>query len=130
MKLTRVYATRLWVMSLVGSCLFNIVMITALSTVVLSRRNDLAVWISLATLVTVSAASVGKAWLRLNAVRLVLPQYGPQLRRQFWTQNTLWVLSPALFFYNSIAALLSRRMTWRGITYELKSPIETVIIDD
>jgi hypothetical protein len=74
--------------------------------------------------------STGKAWLRLNAVRLVLTDHKTALQRQFWTQNTLWLLSPALFFYNSVAALLSRRMTWRGITYELKSPRETVIIRD
>jgi hypothetical protein len=33
-----------------------------------------------------------------------------------------------LHLYNALAALFSRRITWRGITYELKSPTETVII--
>ena len=30
---------------------------------------------------------------------------------------------------NALAALFSRRIEWRGITYELKSPHETVIIE-
>jgi ceramide glucosyltransferase len=130
MQLTRVYATPLWLMSFVGSAIFNMVMIAAFLITLLARQNDLAVWISLGVLMIVTFASVGKARLRLDAVRLALPEYEPQLKRQFWTQNTLWLLSPALFFYNSAAALLSRRMTWRGITYELKSPRETVIIKD
>jgi len=128
MKITRVYAPPLWMMSLFGTGLFNIVMIAAFLIVVLSRQNDPAVWISLATLAVVAFFSIGKAWLRLNAVRLVLTDHKREFDGQLWTQNTLWLLSPALFFYNSIAALLSRRMTWRGITYELKSPRETVII--
>ncbi|MGE3467899.1 MAG: hypothetical protein AB7J13_13325, partial [Pyrinomonadaceae bacterium] len=83
---------------------------------------------ALATLVLVTVFSVGKFWLRLNAVRLILTHYDDELRRQYWTQCTLWLLSPAIFLYNSAAALVSRRLTWRGITYELKSPTETVII--
>ena len=128
MKITRVYATSLWLMSFVGSALFNAVMLAALLIVIFSRTNSLPVWISLAVLFLVTIFSVGKSWLRLAAVKLVLPEYKAELKRQFWTQNTLWILSPALFFFNSVTALLSRRMTWRGIRYELKSPSETVII--
>ena len=128
MKITRVYATPLWIVSLIGTTIFNSVLIAALLIVILSRTNDLAVWVSLATLILVTVFSTGKAWLRLNAVRLVLPQHETALKRQFWTQNTLWLIAPSLFLYNSLAAWASRRMIWRGITYELKSPTETVII--
>ena len=85
-------------------------------------------FVAAATIVLVTVFSIGKSHLRLKAVRLVLTEYGPELKRQFWTQNTFWLLSPALFLYNSIAALLSRRMTWRGIRYELVSPTETRLI--
>ena len=130
MKITRVYAPRLWILSFFGSGLFNFVMLTAFILAAASRTNGTAVWLSLATIVLVSVFSIGKSWLRLKAVRLVLTDYEPELRRQFWTQNSLWLLSPALFFYNSFAALLSRRMNWRGTKYELKSAHETVIIAD
>jgi hypothetical protein len=52
------------------------------------------------------------------------------VKKQFFPQNVLWLLTPALFFYNSAAALLSRKMTWRGITYKLISREKTVIIGD
>ena len=46
-------------------------------------------------------------------------------------QNLTLLLSryhAVLYLYNALAAALSRRITWRGITYELKSPTETVIL--
>lgn len=128
MKITRVYATKLWAMSLVGSAVFNAVLISALLIVIFRDTNDLAVAVSLLTIALVTIFSVGKAFLRLKAVRLVLTQHDRLLKRQSWTQLTLWSLSPILYLYNSAAALLSRRVIWRGITYELKSRDETVII--
>lgn len=130
MKITRVYAQNLWIMSLVGSGLFNAVMIAAFLIAILSSQNGVAVLASIATLALVAMFSIGKSWLRLKAVRLVLTNYETYLKRQAWTQNTFWLMAPAIFFYNSLAALFSRRLTWRGITYELKSPTETVIIAD
>lgn len=130
MKITRVYAANLWKLSFLGSGLFNAVMIAAFLIVVLNRRNGgLEVPVAILTLVIVSLFSIDKAWLRFKAVRLALPQYEKELREQAFAQLTLWLLTPAVFFYNSFAALMSRRMTWRGITYELLSPGETRIID-
>jgi len=43
-------------------------------------------------------------------------------------QVTLWPLASLLYLYDALAAAFSRRIEWRGITYELKSPTETVII--
>lgn len=130
MKITRVYAPHLWIMSFVGSGLFNGVLIAAFLIVLISRANSFDVWFSIAVILLVVLFSVGKSWLRLRAVALVLTDHAADLRRQFWPQNTLWLLIPAVFFYNSVAAWLSRRMTWRGTRYELKSPNETVIITD
>lgn len=130
MKITRVYAPNLWLLSFVGSGLFNAVMMASILIVALSRRNDLSVLAAITTLVLVTAFSVGKAYLRLKAVRLVLTQWDAELRRQTFAQLTLFLLAPLIFFYNSFAAWLSRRMIWRGTTYELKSHRETVIIAD
>jgi ceramide glucosyltransferase len=124
MKITRVYGTKFWVMSFIGSGLFNSVMLASFLLVIFSNYF----WFPLITILLVSTFSIGKSWLRLNAVRLVLKDYEPQLNKQFWTQNTLWLITPPLFFYNCVCALLSRKIVWRGIKYELKSRGETVII--
>ncbi len=125
MKITRVYGTKFWIMSLVGSGLFNGVMLASFLLIIFGA----SFWFPLMTILLVSIFSIGKSWLRLNAVRLVLTDYKRELNRQFWTQNTLWILTPLLFFYNSVCALISRKIIWRGIRYELKSPTETVIIN-
>ncbi len=129
MKITRVYMTKLWVMSMIGSAVFIGVMITAFLITIFSN-DPIAVYISIATLVLVSALSIGKSWLRLEAVTSVLPDYASELKLQLWPHVTLWLLTPSLFLHNSLAAAFSRRLKWRGITYELKSPTETVIISN
>ncbi len=130
MKITRVYAPNLWLISFIGSGLFNAVMISSLLTVLFSRQNGLSVATAVTTLAVVSAFSIGKAHLRLKAVRLVLTEWDAELRRQTFTQLTLFLVAPLIFFYNAFAAWLSRRMVWRGTTYVLKSHRETVIIAD
>ena len=128
MKITRVYAPHLWKASFIGSFLFNLVFIWGIFNVTFYSADTFAFWFSAASLSLVSAFSAGKARLRLNAVKLVLKNYEQAIDCQFWTQNTLWIFTPLLFFYNASCALLSRKITWRGIAYELASFDKTVII--
>lgn len=130
MKITRTYAPSLWIMSFVGAGLFNLIFICGIWIIAVYSTNTAAFWFALSVLFLVSIFSIGKSWLRLNAVELVLKEYEIELKKQFWTQNTLWIFSPALFFYNSLCALLSNEIRWRGITYKLVSPSETVIVPD
>ena len=128
MKITRVNASDLWLKSYFGSVVFNAVMITSFAILIFSIRNDLNVLIAAVVFTLVTIFSIGKSWTRLAAVELVLADRWPEEKRQWLTQNTLWLLSPMLFLINCVAATLSREMTWRGIRYRLKSPTETVII--
>lgn len=128
MKITRVYAQTLWIQAFVGAGLFNLVMIWSIFIVFLSSTSHLNFWIALSTFFLVSILSIGKSWLRLKAVALILKKFESELKNQVWTQNTLWILSPSLYFYNCFQALLSRKIVWRGITYQLISPERTSII--
>jgi ceramide glucosyltransferase len=125
MKITRVYAPHLWKLSFFGSSLFTGIMLSAFLIIVLSGQNTVAVWVAIATLAVVSFFSVGKSWLRLRAVRMILNKYDADVGKQTLSQLTLWLLTPPIFLYNCFAALFSRRMTWRGIRYELVSQNET-----
>lgn len=129
MKITRVYMPKLWVLSFIGSGLFNLVMLASLLIVIFSPRNDLNVAIALLTIVLITFFSIGKSWLRLTAVRLALKQYGLELRQQVLPQFALWTLTPAVFLYNCSVAFLSRRVTWRGTRYEMVSASETRRLD-
>jgi len=125
MKITRVYMPKLWAMSFFGSGLFTVVMIAALLIMIFSARNDLPVAAAMFTLLAVTVCSIGKSWVRMKAVGLVLTQFDAKLRRQFLPQISLWSLTPPVFLLNCTAALISRRIAWRGTTYEMTSASKT-----
>lgn len=126
MKITRVYAVRLWLLSFFGSGLFLVVMAWAVLLAATSVPGSIGFAAALVTLVSVSLLSVGKSAWRLRAVRLALPEHARDVR---WIpQCVLWIFSPPIFLANCLAALFSRRICWRGTTYELRSPTETLIV--
>jgi hypothetical protein len=69
-----------------------------------------------------------KSFLRWRVIRIPLAGYRRELLRDLAGQLFLWPFASLLYLYNSIAAGFSRLIQWRGITYELKSPHEAVII--
>jgi cellulose synthase/poly-beta-1,6-N-acetylglucosamine synthase-like glycosyltransferase len=131
LKITRVYAPRLWRIVLISNFLFVSVFYGGIA-LTLSRfgRGWLYYAPPLALVACLFALGSAKALLRLRAVAHA---FAPE--QKIWRAPTLaahlclWPLASALFLYNASAAALSRRIRWRGITYELKSPSETVIID-
>jgi len=127
-KITRVYAPRLWITSFLGSGLFTAVMIASLGVVFTDPSGPFARYAALFTIISVTLLSVGKAWLRAKAIRLVLRENRAALDRQFIYQIALWLFTPAIFFINCSAALFSRRITWRGTEYEMTSPTETRVL--
>lgn len=128
MKITRVYAPQLWLLSFFGSALFCGVMAAAI--VLMAASSGVAFIVSLITLISVGACSVGKSTLRLAAIRSAMPQFDQELRRQVVIQAVLFAATPPIYLYNCLAALFSHKVQWRGIKYLLKSARETVIIRD
>ncbi len=74
------------------------------------------------------ALGAAKAFIRWRAVSIPLAPYRSAMRRDLLVHIILWPFASLLYLYNTVAAGFSRRITWRGITYELKSPNEAVII--
>ncbi len=130
MKITRVYAPRLWLMSFVGSALFCGVMLSAFSIVLFSRTNSAAVLFAILVLILVSLFSIGKSTLRLHAVSMVLKTNVTDIRKQYFSQNVMWLFTPFLFLGNCVAALLSKTINWRGVNYRMVSPNKTVIVSN
>lgn len=129
LKITRVYAPQFWKAVLLGSLLFVSVFFGGIALAVTRAAQGLTYFVPLLFVAVIFALGVGKAYVRLKAVELSLSTYRAQLRRSLWAHVLLWPIASALYLYNALAASFSRRIKWRGITYELKSPAETVIID-
>lgn len=122
-KITRVYAAHLWLPLMLGSGLFTIVFFGGMGLLAMTR--SLPVLVILATLFLLGAA---KSFIRWKAIRIPLAEHRSKLDRDLWAHVFLWPFASLLYFYNTIVAGFSRRIKWRGITYELKSSTEAVII--
>lgn len=128
LKITRVYAAHLWKPVLIGSLLFSSVFFGGLALVVVRAALGLSLGLLLTLLCAIFLLGSAKAYLRLRAVSIPLARYRNQVRRSLPAHLFLWPIASLLYLYNAIAAAASRRIEWRGITYELKSPTEAVII--
>ena len=82
----------------------------------------------LLALLLIYLLGAAKAYVRLKAVTIPLANYQKQLSRSLPWHLLLWPFASALYLCNALAAVFSRRIKWRGITYELKSATEAVII--
>jgi ceramide glucosyltransferase len=128
LKITRVYAKHFWQVVLFSNLLFVLIFFGGLALVIWRAALGLAFILPLAFILSIYALGIAKAYLRWRAVNIPLAPYRAKLRRGAFFHLFLWPLASALYLYNALGALLSRRIRWRGITYELKSPEETVII--
>jgi ceramide glucosyltransferase len=128
-KITRVYASHLWLPLLLGSALFAIVFIGGLILLILQILKILSpTYLLPLALIIIFTLGAAKSFIRWRAINIPLTQYRAALRRDLLAHIFLWPVASLLYLYNAIVAGFSRRITWRGITYELKSPTEAVII--
>lgn len=125
MKITRVYSPGHFKLSIIGSILFTFTFFIGI--ILLFILSGYHFWVTLIFVLLIFILGVGKALIRLSAVKLVLSKYKKELDQQFFPQIILWVITPALYLYNDILALLSRKIIWRGIEYKLESAEKTII---
>jgi hypothetical protein len=69
-----------------------------------------------------------KGVLRIVAINEAIPEWKSKLQETSWVFLVLAPIVPFLFAWNFIASLLTRRIRWRGIRYELISPNMTRIL--
>ena len=128
LKITRVYAPHLWKAVLLGSLLFSFVFFGGLALLVARVVLGMTFVWPLALLCIILVLGTAKATVRWRAVSVLLPQYRAEMSGGLPAHLLFWPLASVLYLYNALAAAFSRRIKWRGITYELKSPTEAVII--
>jgi ceramide glucosyltransferase len=128
LKITRVYAPHLWKAVLLGSLLFCLFFFGGAILVVVRAMQHGSIAVPLLLHSITYLLGTLKAHIRMKAVVSLLPMYGKALRRGWIFHLVLWPFTSALYLWNALVAASSRRIKWRGITYELKSPAEAVII--
>jgi cellulose synthase/poly-beta-1,6-N-acetylglucosamine synthase-like glycosyltransferase len=127
--ITRVYRPRIWWTGLLSHTLFVALFFGGLVWlgVSLAGGNGLDVSFSM-MLGAIYALGSAKGALRLLAARAALPHARRDLARLWWMFCLLWPLVSLLFLYNFIKSATTRRITWRGVCYELRSSTDTVVV--
>jgi cellulose synthase/poly-beta-1,6-N-acetylglucosamine synthase-like glycosyltransferase len=128
LKITRAYAAHLWKGVLMGSLVFVLVFFGGMALVAARAGLGLSFATPLVLLLVIFALGSMKSHFRLRAVSQVIPDQRLRSAGTTLAHLMLWPLASVLYLFNALAAAVSRRITWRGITYELKSPTETVIL--
>ena len=127
-QITRVYASHLWLPLLLGSSLFAIVFFGGILLLIARIALGLPFLVLLLVLCFLFALGSIKAFIRWRVINIPLARYRKELRRDLLAHVLLWPVASLLYLFNAVIAGFSRRINWRGITYELKSPTEAVII--
>jgi len=68
--------------------------------------------------------------LRAMGIAELSPQWRETISRHFWAYVVLVPFAGVLTILGVLRALWSRRIEWRGKLYEMRSPTETVILDE
>jgi cellulose synthase/poly-beta-1,6-N-acetylglucosamine synthase-like glycosyltransferase len=127
-KITRVYASHLWKPVLLGGFLFAIAFYGGIGLLVWRIASGRSYFALLTMLSLIFLLGAAKSFIRWRVIRELLPRYRRELKRDLVAHVFLWPFTSLLYLYNAILAGFSQRIAWRGITYELKSPTEAVII--
>lgn len=123
--ITRVYADRIWRSAAATHFLYCLTIVLGfLLTLGNIFTQRPAFHIVTLTFLPVLLSSIRGA-MRLVGVTEALPGARPQIMGQAWIYIVLTVFVPFLYAINFVNSLATRRMRWRGVTYELVSADQT-----
>jgi cellulose synthase/poly-beta-1,6-N-acetylglucosamine synthase-like glycosyltransferase len=135
--ITRVYRPNVWRIGLASHLLFSLVFFGGLAVAANAAANaaapsggvigDMVSFLPIAIIYVLGSA---KGSLRLTTAAAALPERRDEVWSQWWMFVLLWPLVSLLFVYNFLRSATTRRITWRGTSYELRSPTETIVISN
>jgi cellulose synthase/poly-beta-1,6-N-acetylglucosamine synthase-like glycosyltransferase len=126
--ITRVYAEKTWGIAAGVHLLYSLTLLFGTSLTLSYFFGSLAAFpFAALTFLPVLLAMIRGA-LRAAGVSEVLPAYKSQIAGQAWIYVFLIVFIPFLYVANFFASLITRKIVWRGVTYELISPEQTRIV--
>jgi ceramide glucosyltransferase len=126
--ITRVYAQKIWRAAAVTHLLYCVTVVLGLALTIgdlISERSALPIGALTFFILLLSAI---RASLRVIAVTEILPGAKAQIMNQAWVNIALPVAIPFVYLMNFTHSLLTRKIQWRNIRYELISSNQTRII--
>jgi ceramide glucosyltransferase len=126
--ISRVYAPRRWMMGAIAHLSYSLTLVYAVCVIVaVTAAGDPSIQLAMMAFVIVLLAAI-KGALRTIAVGEMLPDWKSQINQSSWVWFMLAPVVPFLFSLNFISSLLTKRIRWRNIRYELVSPTITRVL--
>jgi ceramide glucosyltransferase len=126
--ITRVYAQQTWAFGLATHALYCLTLILGVSLWLADVFATLPSFhLAILTFLPVLLAVIRGA-LRVIGVTEVLPAARSQIMGQAWIYMILTVFIPFLYLVNFLTSLVTRKIRWRGVDYELISADQTHIL--
>jgi ceramide glucosyltransferase len=127
-SITRVYRPKMWGIAFATHALYCITIlmgvVLALSLTIDSRP---AFQVTSLLFFPLLLAAIRGA-IRVIGVTEAMPAFRAQIMGQSWIYILVTLLVPFLYLVNFVSSLFGRKITWRGIQYELISQEETRVL--
>jgi ceramide glucosyltransferase len=128
--ITRVYAQKIWRAAAATHLLYCVTVVLGLALVIVDLIGERPALHIAALMIFILLLSAIRASLRVIAVTEILPTSKAQIMSQAWVNIALPAAIPFLYFVNFTHSLITRKIRWRNIRYELISSNQTRIISD
>jgi len=126
--ITRVYAGNVWGPAVATHLLYSMTLLFGVILFLsITFEQRPAFQIATLTFLPVVLSSIRSA-IRLVGVTEALPAARSQIMGRAWIYILLTIFVPFLYLLNSVNSLITRKIRWRGVTYELIGPEQTRII--
>jgi ceramide glucosyltransferase len=127
--ISRIYFPPLWWGTALGHSSANLLLAYGFFSLAMwARGGDAGFLLGSACLLLLPLQLANAAWL-FNSARDLLPaEVQVQLDKLRWHYVFTAPLASLMTLINTVHAATTRRITWRGIGYILRSPVETVVL--
>jgi hypothetical protein len=126
--ITRVYESRLWRLGGLAHALYCGAVLMGIGLFIGNLITGATAIQILLLALAPPVLSMGRGLLRLAAIMEVLPEWKSKLLADGWVWTFLAALAPFLALWNSVVAVFSKKIRWRGIRYQLLAPNQTRIL--
>jgi ceramide glucosyltransferase len=128
--ITRVYAERIWRAAALTHLLYCVTVVLGLALAIGELVTERPALHLAALTFFILLLSAIRASLRVVAVTELLPASRAQIMSQAWVNIALPAAIPFLYLMNFTHSLITRKLRWRNVRYELISANQTRIIGD
>jgi ceramide glucosyltransferase len=126
--ITRVYAGKMWASAAATHLLFCLTFVLGITLTLGNIEGSLpSLQLAGLTFLPLLLAAI-RGGMRVSGVTEVAPSARGQIQGQSWIYVVLGVFIPFLYLLNFAVSVMTRKVRWRDVLYELISPNQTKVL--